>query len=70
MQVGHRPRSVLPQRGGTTVAALRLCNNCCVQQECLEYALENEVEHGIWGGLSTPQREKQIRAQRDAVEVA
>jgi len=35
--------------------AVEICLYCPVQQECLEYALKNEIEHGVWGG-STPER--------------
>jgi len=36
--------------------ALSLCNQCSVQQACLEYAIENNVEHGIYGGRTPEQR--------------
>lgn len=28
-----------------------LCGSCSVRLECLSYALETPVTHGIWGGL-------------------
>ena len=36
-----------------------ICASCIHEKECLEYALEKQITHGIWGG-STP-------ADRDAV---
>ena len=30
----------------------RFCDLCPVRVECLEYAIDNEVTHGIWGGLT------------------
>ena len=36
-----------------------ICASCIHSKECLEYALEKQITHGIWGG-STP-------ADRDAV---
>lgn len=36
-----------------------ICASCIHSKECLEYALEKQITHGIWGG-STP-------AERDAV---
>lgn len=36
--------------------ALSLCNQCSVQQACLEYAIENNIEHGIYGGRTPEQR--------------
>lgn len=37
-------------------AAIRVCNGCAVQVECLEFALEARVRFGIWGGLNEKQR--------------
>lgn len=37
-------------------AALRLCQGCPVQEACLEYALEQEIDFGVWGGLTERQR--------------
>jgi WhiB family redox-sensing transcriptional regulator len=36
--------------------ALSLCNTCPVIDECLDYAIENNVEHGIYGGRTSEQR--------------
>ena len=33
-----------------------ICGKCPVQLECLEYAMENDEEFGIWGGLTRKQR--------------
>lgn len=32
-------------------AAQSLCGECEVRIRCLEYALENAVEWGVWGGV-------------------
>ena len=39
-----------------------ICASCIHSKECLEYALEKQITHGIWGG-STP-------ADRDTVAIA
>ncbi|MDP9023155.1 MAG: WhiB family transcriptional regulator, partial [Actinomycetota bacterium] len=36
--------------------ALRICERCCVRQECLSYAIGHEIEFGVWGGLTERQR--------------
>lgn len=41
-------------------AALQVCGTCPVIEQCLEYALKNEVI-GIWGGLMTYERKALIK---------
>lgn len=36
--------------------ALKICGRCPVQQECLSYAVANDVDFGVWGGLTERQR--------------
>ena len=45
--------------------AQAICGACPVQVECLEYALEVPVEHGIWGGKSERER-RRMRRERKA----
>lgn len=40
--------------------AVQLCRRCPVRCDCLDYALTNREEHGIWGGLTSVER-KRIR---------
>jgi len=44
-------------------AARRVCASCPVAEPCLRYALEENIDHGVWGGLSVRQR-REIRARR------
>ncbi|GAC1386626.1 MAG: hypothetical protein NVS1B7_3880 [Candidatus Saccharimonadales bacterium] len=44
-------------------AAKTVCQSCVVQEFCLEYALTNKQEYGIWGGKSETER-KQIQRMR------
>lgn len=37
-------------------AAKRICAECQVRQECLEYALATKEPYGIWGGLTEVER--------------
>lgn len=32
------------------------CDNCPVRTDCLAYAVNEHIEHGIWGGLTPGQR--------------
>lgn len=39
-----------------TEAAKKVCQGCEVRVECLDYALKNHIEHGVWGGCSEQER--------------
>ena len=39
---------------------------CVSQVPCLEYALVNRVEHGVWGGASERQRRRILKARRQS----
>ena len=47
-----------PDKGGSTLEGKRICEQCPVAAECLDYALENNERFGIWGGLSERERRK------------
>ena len=40
------------------VAALAVCCNCPVRNECLQHALTKPETYGVWGGLSARQRNR------------
>ena len=55
------PEAFFPEKGGSTRDAKRICAECTVKTECLEYALANDERFGIWGGLSERERLKYRR---------
>jgi WhiB family redox-sensing transcriptional regulator len=36
--------------------AKSICGRCPVKKACFDYALENEIRHGMWGGLTEDER--------------
>ena len=52
----------------TSRPAIELCRTCPVKDDCLEFAVENHIQYGIWGGLNYPQRRRYLRTgfQRDS----
>lgn len=58
------PEAFFPEKGGSTREAKRVCAQCEVREECLEYALVNDERFGIWGGLS--ERERRLRRRNAA----
>jgi WhiB family transcriptional regulator, redox-sensing transcriptional regulator len=55
-----------PQDGVGVIKAQRICATCEVASACLEYALANHVDHGVWGGKSERERRRLQRARRRA----
>ena len=45
-------------------AARRVCGQCPVTHECLEFALGTNQESGVWGGLSEDERRALKRRAR------
>lgn len=43
--------------------AKKVCEGCDVRTKCLEFALENRETHGVYGGLTTKERNKVIKAR-------
>jgi hypothetical protein len=62
---GEDPELFFPGRGETMAVrrAKAICSQCPVRSECLEYALANPHDTGIWGVTSDRQR-RQIRTDR------
>ena len=42
---------------------------CPVQAACLDYAIDNHVDHGVWGGKSERERRRIARARRRGFNV-
>ena len=58
--VGLDPELFFPINGSdsTIPVAKRVCADCVVRVECLTYALDNSLDHGIWGGLTELERRR------------
>jgi WhiB family redox-sensing transcriptional regulator len=59
---GAPPAVFFPTEGDPALAstAKAVCAKCKVRAECLEYALGNREEYGIWGGATTTERRKML----------
>ncbi|WP_007024286.1 MULTISPECIES: WhiB family transcriptional regulator [Saccharomonospora] len=47
-----------------TARAKAVCARCPVANECLESAIENGLDHGIFGGTTERERRDLVRARR------
>jgi WhiB family transcriptional regulator, redox-sensing transcriptional regulator len=53
-----------PSDGVGVERARRICAECPVKVECLEYALTYRIDHGVWGGCSERERRRMLRRRR------
>lgn len=61
---GYDATVFFPSDGVGVEAAQRICAECPVRIECLEYALTFRVDHGVWGGCSERERRRILRRRR------
>lgn len=47
-----------------------ICVDCPVKTECLEYAIKNNEEFGIWGGMLANERAKIRSARRKSKDLS
>jgi WhiB family redox-sensing transcriptional regulator len=58
------PDIFFPSDGMGVLVAQRICAECPVAEACLEYALDNHIDHGVWGGCSERERRRILRRRR------
>jgi WhiB family transcriptional regulator, redox-sensing transcriptional regulator len=61
------PAVFFPSDGAGVDVARRYCAECPVKVQCLEYALEHRIDHGVWGGASERERHRIARNRRARV---
>ncbi len=64
------PTAFFPSDGVGVEKARKICADCPVKGECLEYALRNRIDHGVWGGTSERQRRRILKQRRIEAEAA
>jgi WhiB family redox-sensing transcriptional regulator len=60
----YAPSMFFPSDGVGVEVARRICATCPVKEPCLEYALRNGIDHGVWGGASERERRRIARRRR------
>ncbi len=58
------PNMFFPTDGAGVDRARRICGDCAVKAQCLDYALRYRIEHGVWGGTSERERRRILRQRR------
>ena len=64
------PSMFFPSDGVGVEVAKKVCHECPVRTTCLEYALENRIDHGVWGGCSERERRRILKRRRRAAREA
>ena len=60
------PSLFFPSDGVGVEVARRICATCPVKEQCLEHALVNRIDHGVWGGASERERRRILKRRRTA----
>jgi WhiB family redox-sensing transcriptional regulator len=60
------PAVFFPSDGVGVEVARSICATCPVKEPCLEYALANRIDHGVWGGCSERERRRILKRRRVA----
>jgi WhiB family redox-sensing transcriptional regulator len=63
----YPPAVFFPSDGVGVDRARRICATCPVTSSCLEYALEQHIDHGVWGGCSERERRRILKRRRISV---
>jgi WhiB family redox-sensing transcriptional regulator len=65
---GFSSELFFPDKGasGHALEAKIICRGCPVRAECLEWAMTNHEEFGIWGAMTREERRALRRRQRRA----
>ena len=66
----HPPATFFPSDGVGVDKARKICRDCPVQARCLDYALTERIDHGVWGGCSERERRRILKSRRIDVVAA
>ena len=55
---GYDLAAFYPERGQPTEPARAVCARCAVRDDCRDFALTEQIKHGIWGGTTERERRR------------
>jgi WhiB family transcriptional regulator, redox-sensing transcriptional regulator len=61
------PSRFFPSDGAGVELARKICAECPVKEPCLEHALEERIDHGVWGGCSERERRRILKQRRTTI---
>jgi WhiB family redox-sensing transcriptional regulator len=61
---GLKSVSFFPEESFNSEApkAIAVCRACPVRVDCLDFAVQNSIQYGIWGGMTPVRRKQYLRA--------
>jgi WhiB family redox-sensing transcriptional regulator len=62
---GFDPKIFFPDQYDSDDDAKIICAECPIAELCLEYAIDGNEKHGIWGGKNPSERRKIIRLRQN-----
>lgn len=65
----YPPATFFPSDGVGVDKARKICAGCPVLDTCLEFALEQRIDHGVWGGCSERERRRILKRRRVELDV-
>lgn len=65
----YNPSLWFPGRGQSSRPALKVCADCPVKPECLEYGVVTGQKYGIWGGVRRRRFNRLVKMWRDGIEI-
>jgi WhiB family redox-sensing transcriptional regulator len=60
----HPPATFFPSDGVGVDRARKICASCPVINTCLDFALDERIDHGVWGGCSERERRRILKRRR------
>jgi WhiB family redox-sensing transcriptional regulator len=63
----HNDPDALFVRGAEQHKAKAICEGCPVRMQCLAEALDQQIQFGVWGGLTERERRSLLRRRPDVV---
>lgn len=60
---GHDTNMWFPDAGKATSLAVAICLRCPVRERCADYADAHRERHGLWGGMTTEERNRRARGK-------
>lgn len=57
-------------RGAAQRTAAKICRHCPVRRDCAADALDNQIEYGVWGGLTERERRALLHQHPDVASWA